>query len=225
MRRLLVLVEGQSEEGFVNTCVARHLAHHGVAATPIVVETSRHPRTGAKRRGGGRWHNWLRDLRRLLPARGDPEVCVTTMFDLYGLPGDFPDLAELNRIEDTFDRARAAELRIAAAVGNDERLIPYVQRHEFEALVLASINDLLELLDDPAQRHGAERLRRQIAATGPEDVNDGRTSAPSKRLLTAIPGYQKTVHGLLAIESFGLPALRSRCPRFDEWIGRLEGLR
>lgn len=86
---------------------------------------------------------------------------------------------------------------------------------------LPSLEALLESLDD---RAGAARLRGSLGDTPPENVNDGPKSAPSKRLLESIPGYQKPLHGPLAIEAAGLTALRSRCPRFDAWVARLEAL-
>jgi hypothetical protein len=58
----------------------------------------------------------------------------------------------------------------------------------------------------------------------PEDIDDGTRSAPSKRLLTHVPSYRKTVHGPLATEDTGLAALRGQCERFDAWIALLEGL-
>jgi hypothetical protein len=56
----------------------------------------------------------------------------------------------------------------------------------------------------------------------PEDINDGLHTAPSKRLMTSIAGYRKTVHGPLAVTAAGLPALRRACPRFGSWVTRLE---
>ncbi|MFV8751310.1 DUF4276 family protein [Nannocystaceae bacterium ST9] len=104
----------------------------------------------------------------------------------------------------------------------DWRFIPYVQRHEFEALVLASLASLGELLDADDAREGWRALTDELAGQAPEDVNDGKTTAPSKRLLARIPGYSKTTHGPLATEGTGLAALRERCPRFGAWITRLE---
>lgn len=64
---------------------------------------------------------------------------------------------------------------------DDWRLIPYLQRHEFEALVLASLDALKEVLD-PEEHQGVRVLLALIAAIKAEDVNDGEDTAPSKRL-------------------------------------------
>ncbi|HUQ56784.1 DUF4276 family protein [Lentzea sp.] len=60
------------------------------------------------------------------------------------------------------------------------------------------------------------------AAGGPELVNDGPTTAPSKRILRYCPGYMKTSDGPIAIEDLGVTALRARCPHLDDWLRSLE---
>jgi Domain of unknown function (DUF4276) len=60
------------------------------------------------------------------------------------------------------------------------------------------------------------------AAGGPELVNDGPDTAPSKRILKAYPTYRKVVDGPDAIELLGLGALRTVCPHLDAWLKRLE---
>jgi Domain of unknown function (DUF4276) len=219
--RLYVLVEGQSEEEFVKSVLALHLGAQGTLAIPIIVETSR-DRFGRKRRGGGDWTKWRRDLLRLTGQHHGPLARFTTMFDLHGLPRNFPKLAEHRAVADTKRRAELLEAAMSEDVG-DWRLIPYLQRHEFEALVLASINELKALLDAQDQQ-GAQTLLALVAAVGPEDVNDGDATAPSKRLEANIPSYQKTVHGPLAIEATGIARIRAACPRFNAWVTRLEAL-
>jgi len=146
---------------------------------------------------------------------------VTTLFDLYGLPDDFPGLGAHAQEPDTNRRCDALQTALGAAV-NDQRFIPYLQRHEFEALVLASLPALGELLDAEDDLAGLAALRREVDALTPEDVNDGRNTAPSKRLLAHIPGYSKTLHGPLVTSATGLIALRRTCPRFNAWLDQLE---
>lgn len=222
MTRLYVVVEGQTENEFVEKVLAPHLQTRGVfTENPLIVETSRDA-FGRKRRGGGRWKHWLRDLKRLTAQRG-ADVRFTTMFDLYGLPDDFPELGLHSSEKDTSRRADLLTGAMARAVG-DHRLIPYLQRHEFEALVLAGLDLLSTLLDDATDRAGVEALRVLVRHSSPEEVNDGKTTAPSKRLEHHVPSYRKTVHGPLVVEGVGLPALREACPRFDAWVTALEGL-
>lgn len=67
-------------------------------------------------------------------------------------------------------------------------------------------------------------LEREVRGLPPEDVNDGRQTAPSKRLLRHIPSYDKTLCGPLVTSETGIAALRRVCPRFDAWVGALETL-
>jgi hypothetical protein len=215
------VVEGQSEEAFVNRILAPHLSGIDVWTTSTIVSTSRAP-AGKKHKGGGHWKQWLKDIHNLCRDQGR-DFRVTTMFDLYGLPRDFPRLRELAVLQDTSARADALEIAMREVI-DDLRFDPNVLRHEFETLVLAAWEQLGSLLDAEDQRKGLDRLRKEVSDTKPEDVDDGHTSAPSKRLRRAIPGYGKLIHGLPALQVMGLAPLRAACPRFDAWVRRIEGL-
>jgi len=104
------------------------------------------------------------------------------------------------------------------------RLIPYIQSHEFKALVLAASHRLVDLFDADDQRAGLLTLQADISGIPPEDINDSPLTSPSHRLRRLIPGYRKAVDGPDAIELAGLQAVRSLCPRFDQWLSRLESL-
>ncbi len=226
MIRLYVVVEGQSEEAFVKGTLAPDLRRHGVEAKPIIVTTSR-AASGAKRKGGGRWRHWREDLLRVLQDQAGSGAWVTTMFDLYGLPDDFPDLGKIEAARGGAAKAALAEAAIAAAVGGrtgHRSLRPYVQQHEFETLVLASLDALTAVLDDPRDLAGLERLRASLVGVAPEEVNDGRETAPSKRLLAHVPGYDKVVHGELALADASLDALAEACPHFGRWVADLRAL-
>lgn len=220
MTRLCVVVEGESEERFVRGILGPHLDAMAVWTTWTIVETSR-PARGGKRRGGGKWKHWLRQIRNVCGDRS-PDFRITTMFDFYGLPVDFPGLDE-QQGGDTRTRAAALETAMARVVG-DRRLVPNLLLHEFETLVLAANDQLMTLLDEDAQRSGLRVLSKELSGIDPEDVDDGKDTAPSKRLLSRISGYSKLAHGVTALQAAGLPSLRKACPRFDQWIKRLERL-
>jgi len=220
--RLHVLVEGQTEEQFIKDVLEPHLRSRGVWVYPLIVETSR-DRAGRKHRGGGDWMKWYRDLQRLTGQHKGADARCNSMFDVYGLPDNFPSIDVLGKDKDTLRRAVGLEQAMAEAV-NDWRLIPYLQRHEFEALVFAALDVLETLLEDAPDLGGVRALKRLVETTAPEDVNDGEATAPSKRLEASIPSYRKTVHGPLAVGGAGLDALRTVCPRFHEWVTKLEKL-
>ena len=61
----------------------------------------------------------------------------------------------------------------------------------------------------------------------PEDINEGETTSPSKRLIQHLPRYEKLKVrvGAPAADAIGLPILRQRCPHFGQWLSNLEKLK
>ena len=221
--RLIILVEGQTEEAFIKDVLKPHLDDRGVFTSATIVGKMTAQKRGHQRRGGGHFRHWKKDILRILGGDQSDGLRLTTFFDLYGLPQDFPGLEEHGRDLDTARRCLSLEAALAAEF-NDRRFIPYIQRHEFEALVFAALPSLRGLLDASDDLAGLTRLEGVLSAISPEDINDGPTTAPSKRLLVDVPGFRKTLHGPLATADTGLAALRERCPRFDVWVSTLERL-
>ena len=60
------------------------------------------------------------------------------------------------------------------------------------------------------------------AYPNPEDINDNPNTAPSKRLIQNIKGYNKVIDGVSIIEEIGLPEILNKCSRFRNWIEILE---
>lgn len=211
MTRLYIFAEGQTEEAFVKGVIAEHLRAHGIGMTiPIRIR-------------GGFWKTWARTIRRVIGEQRGADVRFSTLVDLYGLPRGFPAIADVMAIADTRRRAAAVEAQIEEAF-DDSRLLPYVQLHEFEALVLAGLDEIGWIFDGPQASSGLAALKAEIGDIAPEDVNDGADTAPSKRLAAHIPGYSKIIHGEMATATIGLGTLREACPRFGTWLSRLEGL-
>ena len=67
------------------------------------------------------------------------------MVDLYSLPNDFPGYAAGMAHRSVADQATALEQSLAAAV-EDSRFLPYLQVHEYEALVLVDPERISTLL-------------------------------------------------------------------------------
>jgi hypothetical protein len=67
-----------------------------------------------------------------------------------------------------------------------------------------------------------DRLRALLSQfPNPELINDGESTAPSKRLAAIIPGYDKVLFGnFIALEN-GIQAILDRCPRFRNWVATL----
>ena len=65
---------------------------------------------------------------------------------------------------------------------------PYIQFHEFEALLFADPQKLdTQFLDSPSALQQLVETAREFGS--PELVDDGLTTAPSKRITAAIPEY------------------------------------
>ena len=162
-----------------------------------------------------------KDVQAWLKEDGHAECRFTTMFDLYALPDDFLGYAEAVRKSDPYDRVGILEQRMADDIG-DSRFIPYIQLHEFEALILADPKQL----DWEYLEHGApiNNLVSMVGSQNPELINDGPATAPSKRILGEIPEYDKATAGVAVAEKIGLPMLRRKCRHFDGWLVRLEQL-
>jgi hypothetical protein len=219
--RVNVVVEGQSEETFVRDVLAPALGAREVFMYPRRVLTAR--RRGIHHRGGLlSFERASRDIRQWLAQ--EPDAFVTTMFDLYALPEDFPSWAEARQRTDVYDRVAVLEQAMTLSIGN-RLFIPFIQVHEFEALLFSDVDttDLLLSTGDPSR---AEELRKVRASFDwPEHIDDGRETAPSKRLRALYPRYDKVAFGPLIAEQIGLSTLRQECRHFGEWVSRLEHLR
>ncbi len=102
------------------------------------------------------------------------------------------------------------------------RFIPYIQLHEFEALILADVGKLdWEYLDHDAP---IRRLVQMVGNRNPELINDTPDGAPSKRILHELPEYDKANSGVLVAEKIGLETMRANCSHFHSWLELLEGL-
>ena len=224
MIRLNVVVEGQTEEGFVAGLLAPHLASRGIVTAARCVTCGR--KHGVVFKGGlPSYAVARRDLWQWLREDRGPDARFTTMFDLYALPHGFPGFKETQETSDCQKRIFAIEESLSADLA-DRRFIPYLQLHEFEAL----------LFSDPGKfavffpHHEAEIIALSAVAAqfaGPEDIDDGPETAPSKRIGQQLPAYlkMKAAAGPQIAAAIGLPAIRAKCPHFNQWLTTLENLK
>jgi hypothetical protein len=147
-------------------------------------------------------------------------VAVTTMVDLFKIPGDYPGIAYASN-EAPIERAHRLEHHCRGDI-DDLRFFPYLQLHEFEALLLTDLTVLVN--QHPNRRREiselAARLEREFAS--PEHVD--RLRPPSYWIRDAVPEYSKTIDGSITASGIGFPKLRERCPHFGQWLQRLEDL-
>jgi hypothetical protein len=214
MVRVNIIVEGQSEETFVRDVLAPYLGASGVFAKARSIETSRS--RGRIFRGGViSYLKAKRDIQRWISE--DQGAVVSTMLDLYALPGDFPGMATLGG-KVGLAKASHLESALLADIGG-LNFVPYIQLHEFEALLFTSP----ETIDQSIP--GASRLSelRAIRADydSPEGINDHPQTAPSKRLKALFPSYDKVLYSRTILEKTGIDEVRKACGHFDAWIASL----
>lgn len=102
----------------------------------------------------------------------------------------------------------------------ERRFIPYFAMHEFEALLFSDVAVLGDSLSIKL-----EEVKKIIDECGsPEQINNKRETAPSKRLDTLKPkgSFRKTIEGITIAEKIGIDKMREHCPLFDAWLKTLE---
>lgn len=217
-----VLCEGPTEQGFVEEVLRPYLLEKGVTSVKsIIVLTNKE----LNARGGMSSYTHVRldlNLMRMMNSDSNYEKHIfTTMFDLYALPGDFPGYEEADAIVEPYARVNSLEQSFANAV-NDSRFIPYIQLHEFEALLFCGIEHIVKIY--PKCKKTCEQLTKDLQKVGnPELIDNGPTTAPSKRIIKAIEGskkykYNKPTTGKSVTKEIGIDELRAKCPHFNEWI-------
>lgn len=228
MIRLHVIAEGQTEEAFVNNLLVDHLGHKNIVTDVRCVETGRDRRRNVIYRGG--MTNYSRakgDILRWMAEDGQSDARFTTMFDLYGLPADFPGYEQSRQATTPLARVSSIEEAFLADMGSNaaHRFIPYIQLHEFEALLLADPSKFHIMFLD--QQRNIDRLTGVVNGfQTPEDINEGETTAPSKRIIGIFPEYEglKVTAGHRIAQEIGIEAIRGKCPHFDAWLSKLESL-
>jgi len=226
MKRLLIHVEGETEETFVNDVLAPHLYTQGYSAVGARLIGNARLR---QRRGGIRaWSSVRTDIVKHL--REDNGAIATTLVDYYALPctgekawpgRDEAGHLQFERKANTLEQALQADL--IAAMGADFnpcRFVPFVIMHEFEGLLFSDCEAFSRGICRPELQANFQTIRD--AFNTPEEINDSPVTAPSKRLLTVIPNYEKPLLGTLAVLAIGLNAIRRECPHFNDWVTRLE---
>ncbi|HEJ1358340.1 TPA: DUF4276 family protein [Pseudomonas aeruginosa] len=210
MIRVCIVCEGATEVEFVKSCLVPHLLNHGVNAYPSIVQAP-----SGRHRGG---RVTVERLARFISHEYHAADRLTTLVDYYG----FQDAEGRTRNELERD---ILDCVVRYAAGVDPRFVrPYVQMHEFEGLLFSDVEQFQYVLDgwDADVRQTLINIREQFQT--PEDINNSRQTAPSKRILASFPdgSYSKTEHGPVIADAIGLTTIRQQCPQFDGWITMLE---
>lgn len=216
MTRINVFVEGQTEETFVRDTLAPYFVRQGIYLNAILAQTSRGHKGGIVSYGKVK-----HQITRL--CQQDKKAWVTTLIDYYGLPTDFPMIGQGKSVnEDIYSWIENLENAFDADIAQPNFIANFLL-HEFEALLFCDPEKFADWLEE--KKPIIELNNIKLAFDSPESINNSPQTAPSKRILAAIPEYQKTLHGPLIAADIGLDTIRRQCPHFDGWLQRLEALK
>ena len=213
MSRLLVICEGETERLFVEEVLAPYLANLKVYASPSKLKS------GPGKQGGG--CVTVERLAHHIHNEYGKSNYLTTLVDLYGFEkADDRDKATLEA-----DVLKAVKKHLGNRF-DARRVRPYVQQYEFEGLLFSHIPSFKWVVDAWNEKTEEELMHIRKQFDSPEEINNGRETAPSKRLETIFgPGvYSKTEHGPLILEDIGLERIKQTCPRFKSWLEWMESL-
>ncbi|MCI9132672.1 MAG: DUF4276 family protein [Lachnospiraceae bacterium] len=221
MKKFFVVTEGQSETNFVNKVMIPHFGGR-CSLIPITVVTKADGRHGKIYKGGVTNYQQIRNtlVKALAISSKSKDSYVTTMFDFYRLPTDVPGIADARKIHDPYDKVELIEREILKAEkGNEKFFFPYIELHEFEAMLFSDLTKLEEAYFDYDLTPLKECARMQ---SNPELINDGDETAPSKRIINCINCYDKANVGVGVLEKIGIENISCKCRHFSEWIRHIE---
>ena len=206
MKRILVLVEGQTEERFVKDVLSPYLLSSNVVLIPTIVETKK-VLGGESHKGGGDFGKIKADVLSLLNDTN--AVAVTTLIDFYG----FPKIPNVEVI--AYQNIASLEQAIEAQF-NHQRFKAYLQKHEFEAFLFIEPELTAKVALKQQDANSIQQHRNQFNHV--EEINLGKDTAPSKRLVASIGKYNKPRIGAKVTQDLGISRLIQECPKFAEWV-------
>lgn len=221
-----VVVEGLTEQLFVRDVLAPEMASKNIFLYHVLIGKPGH-------KGGDiRFDRAENDIGALLKQRGDS--FVTTMFDYFRIDSKWPGKNEIiKKIQNgislsSIDKATIIESATYNKIVENfpecapaNRFIPYIEMHEFEAILFSNIEILAAKLGINVSKIN-EIMEKYNNC--PEEINDEPSNAPGKRIEALSTGYRKVVMGKSISQAIGIKNIRLRCPNFNKWVTRLEQL-
>lgn len=221
MKHLYIIVEGETEEEFVNKILLPYLYEQGlnthIQALMITMK------------GGGHGFNDIEHLKEtikpLLHYQNEP--VITTLIDHYGINSKkkLPDYEICNQEIEMKKRLACMENSLAEAVKelapNYPYFIPNIIQHEMETLWFADVEGF------NLEKEAIRIAIAKVCSTFPEieDINHTPEGAPSKRLIKIYEEnnekYRKVDDGIVIAELIGIETMLAKAPRFKAWIEKI----
>ena len=217
MTRIVVVAicEGETERTFIKE-VIQPCYQDAEWRTVLPGKTFGNPRGGDVR-----WGRVKPDLVRMI--KQSQSAIVTTLFDFYGLNPDFPSRKNPRKgtphqIASAIEEGMAEEVQEAmGGKWDSRRFIPYIQMHEFEALLFSDPAGLARGLFRADLETSFQIILDQFEGN-PERINDSPHTAPGKRIEQLFSSYSKPLYGNIAALEIGLGLMRDRCAHFADWL-------
>jgi hypothetical protein len=220
MTRISIIVEGQTEIGFVDNVLCPIFSEKGKYLYPHMLgEPGKKGSVREFVRAEKEFLNLLKD---------DRSLYLTTMFDFYAMPNSWPgrEIAVKAPFKDkkriVEDAIKETICRKMGSSFDRRRFLPYIQMHEFEALLYTDPEAFD--LEFPNRGYSSEIRSIRDQFNTPEEIDDDPSTAPSKRIVSIIPNYKKSSHGINIALRIGVEAMKSACPLFAAWLNSLESL-
>ncbi|ETD22701.1 DUF4276 family protein [Helicobacter macacae] len=222
MKRVYILCEGQSEEVFIRQVLAPYFININSqhCLIPIVTKTS------AGHKGGGlKYHRIKKEILALLNHK---EAFVSTFFDYYALPNDFPKYDKQNG--DIYEKVAILEQGFYEDINDSDdcyqRFFPHIQPYEFESLLFSDIDKIIqadtEWSNNKSYFIGLKAIIDEF--NNPELINNSLQTSPSHRLKNILPTYRKVLHGKIITEKITITHIREKCSHFNEWCKKIASL-
>jgi hypothetical protein len=210
MIRVAISVEGQTEDEFCKQVLIPYLRTYNIELTPIIITTKR-KKCGTKHKGGCINLDRIKsELTKILPNFN----YVTTFYDLYGFD-----------IEGTHT-AEELENKICQMFDGSTKLIPYIQKYEFETLLFSEPSFYEEYFSDSSAKTEIESIINSCG--GVENINNSKETAPSKRIDKFFDNYDeqydKVFHGAGIANDIGIEIILKKCDRFKDWIITIQNI-
>lgn len=217
MKRLILIVEGDTEKTFVDEVLCPYLYSLGIYNSVQCFKTKHS-------NGGMSKYSYIK--RDIINVLYEDNVIVSTLLDFYRLPSDFPYFDESKKMPTHQKQVSFLEEKVKEDIEMTQNkifdnLIPYIQLHEFEALIFSSIDGTDALFDRNEYKYKS-MMDVINEFPNPEDINNGPNTAPSVRLKEIIPGYKKVLYGKSIIQEIGMDTILCKCPRFSEWVEKIK---
>ncbi|MCK4608493.1 MAG: DUF4276 family protein [Gammaproteobacteria bacterium] len=222
---IYVIAEGKTEKIFIRDILAHEFGAKGIALHA--------PRIGAARHKGGNvtFERMRRNIGSFFKQRSD--TYVSTMVDFTRIDTSWPGYESVcQHLKDNPNLSASKKAEILEAETKkkiitwfpeydvESRFVPYIEMHEFEALLFSDAEIL-------AEKTGIDsKYIQEIVAEypNPEEINGTPEKAPGRRLRSLNAGYRKVAMGKAVAETIGVQTIRAKCPHFNDWLVQLEEL-